>query len=236
MTNQWTPEGRAEIDVETGYRMWADGYDVESNALILVEEPVVDRMLDGIAVRDALDAATGTGRYALRLAARGVRVTGIDASPEMLAIAKRKAEAAGRDDRFERARIDERLPFADGSFDLVTCALALCHFADHEGVDAEFARVMRPGGHLVITDFHPAIVAAGARTTFGRDGKKYLLPNPPLTREAYVDAVRTAGLEVLEVVEVPLTASPPGTMSEVFLETFRELPLCLIVFARKPEA
>jgi ubiquinone/menaquinone biosynthesis C-methylase UbiE len=236
MASRWNPEGRAELDVETGYRMWADGYDVESNALILVEEPVVDRMLEGIAVRDALDAATGTGRYALRLAARGARVTAIDASAEMLAIAKRKAQAAGRHIRFERGRIDERLPFADASFDLVTCALALCHFASHEGVDAEFARVLRPGGHLVITDFHPAIVAAGARTTFGRDGKKYLLPNPPLTREDYIGAVRKAGLEVLEVVEVPLTASPPGTMSEVFLETFRELPLCLIVFARKPEA
>jgi len=233
MTSEWTAAGRIELDVQEGYRLWADSYDLESNALVLVEEPVVDRLLDGIAFADVLDAGAGTGRHALRLAARGARVTAIDASREMLALARAKAAQAGATVAFREARLDQRLPFEEESFDLVVCALVLCHFADFKPVVAEFARVLRPGGHLLVTDFHPDIVAAGARTSFSREGERYVLPNPPLTTADYVDAATGAGLSVREVVEIPLNAAPAWSMNEAFARTFKDNQLCLILLAHR---
>jgi ubiquinone/menaquinone biosynthesis C-methylase UbiE len=125
------------------------------------------------------------------------------------------------------------LPFEDESFDLVVCALVLCHFADFKPVVAEFARVLRPGGHLLVTDFHPDIVSAGARTSFNREGERYVLPNPPLTATNYVDAATDAGLSVREVVEIPLSAAPAWSMSEAFAQTFKDNHLCLILLAQR---
>ncbi len=236
MTTEWTAGGRPELDVEAGYRLWAQGYDVESNALIILEEPEVDRLLAAVTFDDVLDAGTGTGRHALRLARRGARITAFDASPEMLALARAKAAAEGLSLRFQEARIDGPLPFADASFDLVTCGLVLCHIADLTPVVSEFARVLRPGGHLLITDFHPEMVAAGARTTFAHDGRKYVITNPALSVESYREAVASAGLSLKDVIEIPLLAAPVETMSDAFINTFRDKQLCLIVFAQKPAA
>jgi len=233
MTSEWTAAGRTEVDVQEGYRLWADSYDAESNALVLVEEPVVDRLLDNIAFAEVLDAGAGTGRHALRLAGRGARVTAIDASPEMLALARAKAAVAGAAVRFQEARLDQRLPFEDDSFDLVVCALVLCHFDNLKPVVAEFARVLRPGSHLLISDFHPDIVGAGARTAFKRDGERYVLPNPPLTTADYIDAATDAGLSIPEVIEIPVRAAPTWSISDAFAQTFKDKQLCLILLARK---
>ena len=114
-------------------------------------------ILDGLPAGDALDAACGTGRYSALLAERGHRVTGVDRSPDMLDRARVRVPGAG----FLLGDL-HRLPVADRSVDLVTCALALTHVPALGPVFAEFARVLRPGGHLVICDMHPEIVALGS--------------------------------------------------------------------------
>jgi ubiquinone/menaquinone biosynthesis C-methylase UbiE len=95
----------------------------------------------------ALDAACGTGCHAAHLAARGHKVIGVDISARMLAIAA--AKMPGGD--FRRGDL-RRLPVPDQHVDLVVCALALTHEPELAPVFAEFARVLRPGGHLVISD------------------------------------------------------------------------------------
>ncbi|HEU5353222.1 MAG TPA: methyltransferase domain-containing protein [Actinocrinis sp.] len=133
------------------YRAWAPVYD-EPNSMIEHEEPFIHAILDRLPVGDALDAACGTGRHAAHLAERGHRVVGVDASPEMLEIAERKVPGAV----FHRAELTS-IPLPDRSVDLAVCTLALCHLPDLAPVFAEFARVLRPGGHLVISDPHIAL-------------------------------------------------------------------------------
>lgn len=85
-----------------------------------------------------LDVCTGTGGVALALAARGANVVGLDLAPGMLARAERKAHARGLDDRARFVQMDaRRIAFADASFDLVTCCMAL-----HEMAEAERGRVL----------------------------------------------------------------------------------------------
>ena len=92
-----------------------------------------------------LDAGCGTGILSLELAGRGHRVTGIDYAPEMLALAKEKANAAGAAIRFEHADA-EALPFAPASFDLVITRHVLWTLPHPEAAIIEWTRVLRPGG------------------------------------------------------------------------------------------
>ncbi len=76
----------------------------------------------------------------------------------MLAIAQEKAGREGLAIDFRLGKIDERLPFESGQFDLVICALALTHDVDLHAAVAEFHRVLRSGGYLLVTDWHPDCV------------------------------------------------------------------------------
>ena len=98
----------------------------------------------------ALDVATGTGDLALALSERvapGGEVVGCDFSEEMLALARSKAPGV----TFERANALE-LPYPDDSFDAATVGFGVRNFSDLDQGLAELARVVRPGGRVVILE------------------------------------------------------------------------------------
>ncbi|MBC9730087.1 class I SAM-dependent methyltransferase [Streptomyces sp. TRM68367] len=101
-----------------------------------------------------LDVASGRGTTALLLAgAYGVRVDGVDYSPANTALAQGAAAAAQLTEQVSFTTGDaEQLPCPDGLFDAVVCECALCTFPDKEKAAAEFARVLKPGGRVGITD------------------------------------------------------------------------------------
>jgi demethylmenaquinone methyltransferase/2-methoxy-6-polyprenyl-1,4-benzoquinol methylase len=95
----------------------------------------------------ALDVATGTGDLAVELARRGVEVVGCDFSEAMLARAQAKAPAL----RFEWADA-LALPYGDDSFDAATVGFGARNFSDLERGLSEMARVVRPGGRVVVLE------------------------------------------------------------------------------------
>lgn len=100
----------------------------------------------------ALDIATGGGHVALALAARCREVVASDLTPAMLDAAEAFITGEGITNvRFELADA-EALPFADGSFDIVTCRIAPHHFPNPDRFVRESARVLRPGGRFVLID------------------------------------------------------------------------------------
>lgn len=108
---------------------------------------VLDAVLDRIALPSGarlLDAGCGSGRELDELAARG-RVSGVDASDVCVARARSRGHAD-----VHRSAI-EHLPFADATFDLVTCLDVIEHTPDDRVTLAELRRVTRPGGLLVVT-------------------------------------------------------------------------------------
>ncbi len=234
----------ASYDVQDGYTLWAPRYDTMSNAVIDAEAPIVDQLVRPLPPGVALDAACGTGRHAALLEGLGWQVIGVDATTAMLDLARAKVPGG----TFYEGRL-EALPVADESVDLVVCALALTHVEELAPVFTEFARVLRPGGHLVTTDLHPFVTETGLMAGFPTEDRDlagavpasvHFVPN--LTHHAgdYVRAIVDAGLTVSGCVEPQLpteelTMFPTwSTLPDATRQAYAGLPFLLVWTATKP--
>jgi ubiquinone/menaquinone biosynthesis C-methylase UbiE len=180
------------IPIADGYRAWADAYDQPGNQLIDLEQPVVWEILGGLPRGIALDAACGTGRHAEHLAALGHTVIGVDASPEMLSVARAKVPGAD----FREGDLHQ-LPVPGQHADVVVCALALTHVPDLATVTAEFVRVLRPGGHLVISDSRGLLGYFGSPVVKALPGGEFgYLPHRNRLTSDYLAAALPLGLQV----------------------------------------
>ena len=121
-----------------------------------------------------LDVACGTGSLTLtaqRYVGPSGKVYGIDASPEMIEVAKKKASRSGLPVIFDLGLL-EQLAFPAAAFDVVISRLAIHHLPDdlkHRGF-AEILRVLKPGGRLLIADFSPPtnpVLKHGMSVLFG---------------------------------------------------------------------
>ena len=187
-----------ELDPRAGYARWAATYDRPGNPLITREQPVVWELLDTFPPGRALDAACGTGRHAAHLAERGHEVTAVDASPEMLDLARTRPTS---DARFLEGDLHD-LPVEDEEFDLAVCALALGHCAELRAPIAELARAVRFGGALVLSDLHPAMSVAGGQALFeAADGSLAFVREHVHLHGEYLHAFSDVGLDVVRCLE-----------------------------------
>jgi len=139
---------------------WASFYDVSVNIMTLglvrrLRTLTVDHTLLKPGEK-VLDVGCGTGGVTipakLRVGKTG-EVAGIDPAPEMIAVARRKANHQGLEIDF-RVGVIESLPFPNGTFDAVTSSLMMHHLPEHVQVKglAEIRRVLKPGGRILIAD------------------------------------------------------------------------------------
>ncbi|WP_434174892.1 class I SAM-dependent methyltransferase [Brachybacterium conglomeratum] len=163
----------APLPVSDGYDGWAATYDGEENGCFPMRDDLLAPLLDDLAPGPVLDAACGTGAVSAQLAARDHEVIGIDLSEGMLS----RARTAVPEARFERGDLTA-MPLADGEVLHVVCSLALTHLPDLAPFFAEAARVMRPGGRLIILD---------TRTHFLGSPRYPLVKTAPDGRVGYVE-------------------------------------------------
>ena len=160
-----------------------------------------------------LDVACGTGVVARLIAAQvgsEGRVVGLDFSPAMLAGARRAAAAEGLDIDWREGSA-QKLPFADGAFDLVVCQMGMQFFPDRPHAVAEMHRVLTPGGRVVLTtwrglDHHPfpAAVARAVQDRFNSPAlaMPFVLGDPAVLTEL----VQNAGFADVSVESVAIVA------------------------------
>lgn len=162
------------VSASQGYALWAETWDDTPSPIAALEQRMLEPWIAALHARCAVDVGCGTGRWTRRLGGIGV-----DASKEMLAVAGRKADLRGR-----LAVADAtRLPVGTDAADAVLCALTLGHLRRQETAMAEFVRVLKRGGQLLLTDFHPAAAARGWRRTFRDGGQVYEIENHSYTVE-----------------------------------------------------
>jgi ubiquinone/menaquinone biosynthesis C-methylase UbiE len=119
---------------------------------------------------DVLEVAPGPGYLAIEMAKGAThRVTGLDISRTMVELARNNAAEAGVEADFRRGDASA-MPFADNSFDLVTCSAAFKNFTQPHKALEEMYRVLRPGGTALIVDLHKDVPMSEIRNYFGAMG------------------------------------------------------------------
>lgn len=125
---------------------WIDTVQNDANRKFVLDEPMLAECGE-VSGKMVLDVGCGEGRFCRMLADRGAIVTGIDPTQDLIEAAK------GRHGNIDfRIAGGENLPFEDATFDLVVCYLVLIDIPDFRAAIAEMARVLRPGGKLVVAN------------------------------------------------------------------------------------
>jgi SAM-dependent methyltransferase len=206
-----------ELDALDGYARWASIYDNSASPMFEYEQAAVRSLLDILPTGRVLDAACGTGRHLAYLHMLGHEVAGFDQCPEMLTVAK--AKVPGADLRI--AKLDQ-IPWPDCSFDTVVCALALTHEPDLAGPIRELARVVRPGGRVVISDIHPVGIIIDYQALFElSNGALGFVRNYRHLHSEYLDSFGTIGLQVRRCLE-PVACLGIGLLGSQASELFSE--------------
>lgn len=145
-----------------------------------------------------LDVGCGDGVLATTLAAAGAHVTGLDASADMLAAARRRADAAGVALELVEGEA-EQLSFPDDSFDIVLSVATLCFIADPDGLVRGMVRVLRPGGRLILGELGRWNAWAAVRRVKGWLGSSVWRAARFRTRRELSVIVHQAGLKGVAV-------------------------------------
>ncbi|TDD55519.1 SAM-dependent methyltransferase [Saccharopolyspora elongata] len=188
----------------SGY--WSSAQDASDlrQASDALTDALIERLPVGPADR-VLDVGSGLGGPALRLAgATGAAVDGIDASSAMIAESRRRADEAGLADRvrFTQADAMAELPFPPGTFDAAWVVESFVHMADRQAAVQQIARVLKPGGRLVLTDFYERFPFTGDRLEMNEMFRRMTLNSPFPTIASLADMVRDAGLYAVEIADL----------------------------------
>jgi len=138
----------------------AEGYDLQNSMLSMRIDVLwrkkLARMLPESRPLHVVDVAAGTAEVAMEIARQRplARVTGIDFTPAMLAVGRRKIARRGLSSRIAMAAGDARgLPLPDACADAVTISFGIRNVQERDQALAEFHRVLRPGGRLLVMEF-----------------------------------------------------------------------------------
>jgi malonyl-CoA O-methyltransferase len=146
-----------EVDPLEAYQLWAESYDnVNGNALLYADARAVGPLVKGyqLSGKNVLDAGCGTGRNLEILTQDNPGlVAAADFSPNMVQRLGSKVRNC-RSITAQVARL-EFLPYKNEQFDFALCTLVLDHIADLQHAVSELSRVLRPGGSMVVSCFHP---------------------------------------------------------------------------------
>jgi malonyl-CoA O-methyltransferase len=211
------------------YERWAPLYPpVPHNPLMRAEQRAMLQFWPEVAGARALDLACGTGRYSSLLSeGHAADIVALDfCVPMLMQVPVGTRVCASM----------MRLPFASDSFDVVISGLAVGHADDAFAWMKEIARVLRPGGILLYSDFHPDAARAGLTRSFkDRDHRTHSVPHRDFPVADQLEAVAAAGmqLDAMHEVRVGVDLSEPFEKSEDFYRRWDGLPIVLVVRARK---
>jgi len=216
---------------------WGAG-EYETTAVEL--EPVARAVVEVaalIAGEDVLDLACGTGNAALLAAALGAGVIGVDAAPRLLEVARTRAHTLGVDLEVREGDL-LALPANDASVDVVLSVFGVIFAADPAQALREIARVLRPGGRVLVSAWVPAGPIDAMLGAMGRIMSR-VTNAPPMERFAWSDA--TAVGKLADEAGLSLQATTPGELAitaaspEAYVTAGQEHPMALAARRAMPQ-
>jgi len=121
-----------------------------------------------------VDIGCGTGRHWKKIYAKQpAKLIGLDVSEGMLKMLKKKHPKA----ETHKLEANKTIPLPAGSCDVIITTLALAHIKNIEQAFEEWGRILKPGGELFITDYHPDALGKGGNRTFMHNGKTMAIKN-----------------------------------------------------------
>lgn len=181
-----------------GHALWAATYDEAANPLLALEERTLEPLLPDLQGKSAVDLACGTGRWLEILMRRGAAsVVGVDFCAPMLAQAASKPGIRGR-----LVRADcEALPFRSEVADLAICSFALGYLPTLAGFANGLAQILRPGGHVFLSDLHPSAYERGWHRSFRTGNGVVEILSHCHSIERVCGELRAHGFEQLRIAE-----------------------------------
>ncbi|MGX5816923.1 class I SAM-dependent methyltransferase [Chitinophaga lutea] len=162
------------METRHAYNNWASQYDRNVNRTRDLEGVALREKLSGIRFGRCLEVGCGTGKNTVWLAEKARRVTAVDFSEEMLAVAR--AKVARPEVQFAQADINAPWDFAEaGVYDLVSFSLVLEHIRDLGPVFGKAAAALRSGGYLYIGELHPFKQYAGTKARFDTEEGRHIV-------------------------------------------------------------
>jgi ubiquinone/menaquinone biosynthesis C-methylase UbiE len=187
----------------------------KGNALLLLERPETEALIGDVRGRRVLDLGAGTGHYAAWARAQGASMSvALDWTPEMLAHAPRPAVVADA----------ARLPFGAACFDVVVGALMVSFVKDRGRLLREVARVLGPGGVLVLSEMHEIASELGWERSFrGPRGERLVIDAAPPRLETMRNALGEAGFALQDVREPRIDDRLAGAFRRAGRSDFEKL-------------
>ena len=149
---------------QQAYNVWSATYDTMQNKTRDLESKALRESLSFIEPLEVLEIGCGTGKNTEWLLTKAKKLVGADFSAEMLSKAKGKITAENVE--FKQLDLRERWDFAENSFDLIVCSLALEHIENIDFVFGEAKRVLRENGLFYIGELHPFKQYKGSKAKF----------------------------------------------------------------------
>lgn len=228
-----------ETEPETAYDLWAKAYDHQPRNLMLsLDKELFSQITEKITIRDQelIDVGCGTGRhwYSL-LSQQPARLVGYDVSREMLGILKQKFPG-----QEIHRQTNHKLNQPANRFNLLISTLTMAHVPDMPAALREWARVVKPGGDIIITDYHPATLEKGGQRTFSYQGKTVAIKNYIHTLKAIMGTASLYGLDVVDIVEKKIDESMRGWYEQqdalAIYEKFKGTPVIYGCHLKKTNA
>ncbi len=211
------------------YQHWAPLYPpIAHNPLMRAEQRTMLEHWPAVGGKRALDLAAGTGRYSRLLAeTRAADIVAVDFCAPMLtgeSVASRVCASM------------MQLPFADGTFDVVISGLALGHATDVQAWMHEVARVLKRGGTLLYSDFHPEAARVSLTRSFSdQNHRTWTVPHRcyDVASQTHAAAHADLAVDIIHEVRVGVELRERFPKCDEFYERWHGLPIVLVVRAQK---
>ena len=192
---------------DAAYDLWASAYDSQPDNMMLAwDEKIFSELLSNMDLHNKIivDIGCGTGRHWKKIFDfHPKKLIGFDVSEEMLKMLQRK---------FPHAETHHLLKndlnhLENESCNIIFSTLTIAHIENVKNALQEWSRILKPGGEIIITDFHPAALAKGAKRTFNHNGKTIAVKNYVHSIDNLKHITRQLHWEVFRLIEKSIDES-----------------------------